>query len=115
MKSSKAEEILFQEGVITVNDLSFPKHLDKDKSHAMKVSHHEMEIKKDEQQALEGELDLDHMGQQVHYVFKLKNFYDQMNFNIGQRLAIPKAIIELTVSSGGIGIVHIRIRGGRRF
>lgn len=64
----------------------------------MVTSHSEIEIKKDEQNVLKGEPDLDHMTQQVPYLFTFTNFYDQMDFDIGQRLAITKAISELSDS-----------------
>lgn len=38
---------------------------------------------------------------------QIKNFCDHMHFDVGQRVVITKAIIELTGSSGGSGLVRI--------
>lgn len=43
----------------------------------MMALYDEMKIAKDEQQILEGEPDLNRMGQVVQNMFKPKNFYDQ--------------------------------------
>lgn len=45
-------------------------------------------------------------------IFKLKSFYDHMDFNTGQRLEITKAVIELTKSSKGSGFVLKKPYGG---
>lgn len=44
---------------------------------------------------VEGEPDPDGMAQKVDNLFKFKKCYDQMDFNIEQRLAITKDIIKL--------------------
>lgn len=64
----------------------------------MMASHYEMEIEKDEQQAPEGELELDHMAQQVQNLFKSRNVYARW-ISTQQRLGITKIIIQLTNSS----------------
>lgn len=60
------------------------------------ASHNEMEIEIDEKQIPEGESDLDSMAQQVHNLFKFKNFLIKMNFDAEQRLIIMKTIFALT-------------------
>lgn len=44
----KAGEILFQGGAVNINELPFSKHNDRGKGHMMMVSHHELEVEKDE-------------------------------------------------------------------
>lgn len=48
-------------------------------------------------------------------MFKIKNFYDRMNFDAVQHLEITKAIIKLTDSSTASGLVQNKPYGGRRF
>lgn len=67
----------------------------------MMASDDEMEIMRDEQQIPDCEPDFDLIAQKVQNLFKFKNFYDRMDFNIDQRLVITKIIIELIDSSGG--------------
>lgn len=55
------------------------------------------------------------MAQHVQNLFKLKMFYDKMNFGADQCLEITKAIFELTDSYEGSGFVKILSRGGWRF
>lgn len=69
------------------------------------ASPNEMEIERDRWQIPEDEPNLDSMAQKVHNLFKLKILYNQMDFAVGQHLAITKAIIELTNSSGGSGFL----------
>lgn len=73
--------------------------------HVMMASLSETNI---ERVRLEGELDLDRIAQQVQNLFKFRNFYDHMNFNAQQRLAITKAIIELIDSFGGSDLTQRR-------
>lgn len=56
----------------------------------------------------EGESDLDKMAQQVQNLFNIINFYDQMNFNSKQRLAITKDITELIDPSRSSGLAKKR-------
>lgn len=60
----KASEILFQEGIASISDLAFPKHMTKAICQAVMAFHSKMKIEKDEQQAHESERDLDLMAQQ---------------------------------------------------
>lgn len=76
-------KILFQEGVININDLWFSKHNDRGKGHAMMASHREMEIKRNELKAPGGELDLDRLARHIQNLFKFKIFYNQMGFDTG--------------------------------
>lgn len=62
-KKHKVKETLFQEGAANSNGMSFPKHSDKGEGQLMTASKWKMEIKKYEQQVLEGEPDLDRMDQ----------------------------------------------------
>lgn len=55
--------ILFQQWAINIIDLPFLKYSDIGKGHAMRVSHFEMMIERDEQKASESEPDLDRMAQ----------------------------------------------------
>lgn len=59
----KAGKILFQERAININNLSFPKHNDIGKEHAMMESHCEMETRRDEKRASNSEVDLNRMAQ----------------------------------------------------
>lgn len=52
----------------------------------MTASHCEMEIERGEQKDPEEEPNLDRMAQQVQILFKFNNFYNQMDFDVGQRL-----------------------------
>lgn len=54
------------------------------------------------------------MAQQVQNLFKFKNFYDQVDFDACQHLAIKKAIIDLMGSLGGSSLVQNRPCGGRK-
>lgn len=40
-----------------------------------------------------GEPNPNRMAQQVQHMFKLRNFYHQMNFSLEQRLAITKPLL----------------------
>lgn len=65
------------------------------------ASHSEMKIEKIEQEAPEGELDADPIGSTRLEFVMFTNFYDQMDFDAGKRLAIIKTIVEVTDCSGG--------------
>lgn len=56
----------------------------------------------------QGEPDLNKMAQWVQNLFKFKNLYDQMDFHLEQRLAIMKAIIELTDPPRNSNLVESR-------
>lgn len=58
----------------------------------------------------EGECDVDQVAERIQHVHKFKHFYDQMDFNPEQSLAITKSIIELIDSSEICGIVEGRPR-----
>lgn len=58
----KAGEILFQ-GVVNIYNMSFAKHNDRGRSHAMMASHCEMKIKRDDRKASGGKSDLNWMAQ----------------------------------------------------
>lgn len=70
----KAGEVLFQEGVVRISDLSIPKQGDKGKGQEMMALHDDMEIEEDEHQTPVGEPNLDRMTQQASNLFKFKNF-----------------------------------------
>lgn len=78
----------------------------------MMASLSEMEIEGDVIIQPEDEPDKDNMDQQVQSSLKFRNFYDQIDFSAEQRLAITKAIINLTDPSGGCGVFERRPRGG---
>lgn len=59
----KADDRLFLEGAVNINNLPFLKYNDRGKVHAMVESHCEMEIRKDDQKVSETEPDLDPMDQ----------------------------------------------------
>lgn len=63
----------------------------------------------------EGEPDLEKVAQQIQNLFKLKIFYDQIDFNIEQRLTNIKVIIELTDPSGSSNLFQSRWRRNSRF
>lgn len=52
---------MFQEGSINIKDLLFLQYKDRGEGHATMASH-EMEIERDEQKALKGELDQERMA-----------------------------------------------------
>lgn len=56
----------------------------------------------------EGEPDLDKMAQRMQNLFKFIYFYDYMDFNPEERLAMTKSIIEVIDPSGKCGLVEIR-------
>lgn len=55
--------ILFQEGAININNMPFPKHDGRAKTHVMMVSHHEMKIEGAKKKAREAKPNLDLMDQ----------------------------------------------------
>lgn len=63
----------------------------------------------------EVEPDLDQRMQKVQGLFKFKSFYDQMDFNSEQILAIRKAIIELTDYSKSLNLDEKKPRRNSRF
>lgn len=73
-----------------------------------------MEIEEAEQKAPKFELDLDMMAQQVQNLFNFRNFYVLMDLTAEQRLAITKAIIEVTDLSGGSNLVQKLPCGGAK-
>lgn len=81
----------------------------------MMTSHCEVKVESDEKMMSESNLDLDRMAQHVQNLFKLKNFYDEMDFDAGRGFAIMKEIIELTDPLGGLGSDKKATCGGRRF
>lgn len=107
-----AGEILFQEGgAVSINALSFPKHQHKGKGHVMIASHSVMKVEGDEEVRHEGEPDFDCVAQHVQSSLQFKTVYNQMDFSAEQRLAITKAIIELTDLSAGLDLAKRRLRG----
>lgn len=63
----------------------------------------------------EEEVDLDQRALKVQELFKFKSFYDQIDFNFKQRLAITKAIMELTNPMENIILVEGRTKKNSRF
>lgn len=53
-------------------------------------------MEEDTPMKIKDEPNLDRMAQWVQHLFKFKHFYDQMDINLEQRLAITKCINELT-------------------
>lgn len=89
---------------------AFPNHNNKGKGHTMIVS-----APTNTSRAVEGVPDLNNMGERVQHLYKFKHFYDQMDFNPEQRLAITKSIIELTDPSESCDLVEGRSRCRSRF
>lgn len=54
------------------------------------------------------EPNLDKMAERVQHLFKFNHFYDQMVFNMEQRLDISKSIIQLTDPSESCELVKRR-------
>lgn len=65
--------------------------------------------------AMEAETYLDNIAGWVQHLQKFKHFYDQMDFNPEQRLAITKSIIELTDPTERYDMVEGRSRHRSRF
>lgn len=65
-----------------------------------------MDVEIVEQKVSEAEPDLDRVAQQDQNFFKFRNFYEQMDFTTGQRLAITKAIIKLIGLLGGSDLIQ---------
>lgn len=63
----------------------------------------------------EDEPDLDQRALKVQELFKFKSFYDQMDFISKQRLAITKAIVELTDSMESANLFERRLGKNNRF
>lgn len=63
----------------------------------------------------EDEQDLDQRALKVQELFKFKSFYDQMDFNSKQRLAITKAIMELTNSTEDMNLIEKTTGKNNRF
>lgn len=78
----------------------------------MIVLYVDMDVEGDEAVKPESEPKLNRMDQRVQNLFKFKQFYDQMDFNSNQRLAITKVIIDLIGSSGGSGLAQRVLYGG---
>lgn len=70
----------------------------------MMASHHKEEIKRIEEKVPEPEPDLDQMARQIQNWLKFRNFYNQMDFNLDQCLAITKAMVGLNNLSGGFDL-----------
>lgn len=51
------------------------------------------------------EPNLDSMAQEVQKLFMFKNFFDQMDLNVNQRLPTKKKIIDLSDFKGGSDLV----------
>lgn len=62
-----------------------------------------------------GKPDLEKMTQWYKKLFKFKNFYDRMDFNLEQRLPLTKAIIELINPSRSSGLIESGSRRNNRF
>lgn len=109
----EAGEILFQnEGPQNVHDRPFPDHGEgKGKAQVMMISSADEELT----MLSEEELSLDQRALKVQELFKFKSFYDHMDFNSKQRLAIAKAIMKLTDSTEGVNPVEKRIGRNSRF
>lgn len=78
----------------------------------MIVPHYEMEVEGDEKKAPEVD-QIDRMAQSIPNLFKFRNFYE-MDFTAEQSLAMTKANIELTISSGGSNFLHNSPCSGKR-
>lgn len=63
----------------------------------------------------EDEQDRDRRALKVQKLFKFKSFYDQMDFNSKQRLAITKAIMELTNFTEDVNLIEKRTKKNNRF
>lgn len=68
----------------------------------MMASHSKAEA----EEVFEGEPNPDRMAKHVHNLFKFMNFYNQMDFNAEQRLAITMGIVELIDPSRDSGLVE---------
>lgn len=64
---------------------------------------------------LEDEEDLDQRVSKVQGLFKFKSFYNQMDFDSKQRVAITKAIMKLANSREGVNLVEKRTGKNNRF
>lgn len=96
----KAGKIIFgEEG--TANKAPFLRHQGQGNGHVMMACHSATEA---ELATSEGEPSTDDMTQRVQNSFKFRIFYDQMDFNSEQRLAITKIILELTDPTGDINL-----------
>lgn len=63
----------------------------------------------------EEESDLDQRALKVQELFKFNSFYNQMDFSPRQRLAITKAIMDLTGSTERVNFVEKRAGKNNRF
>lgn len=61
---------------ISINALSFPKHQDRGKGHAMISSHSVMKVKGDEEVRYEGEPDFDCMAQHVQSLLQFRTVHN---------------------------------------
>lgn len=85
----------------------FPDHLErKGKAQVMMISTLDEEMAPQP----EDEEDLDQRASKVQGLFKFKNFYDQMDLNLKQRIAITKAIMKLTDSTEGVTFLRKILR-----
>lgn len=73
----------------------------------MMVSTSDKSIGKDVPMQSQSEPDLDKMAQRVQSLVKFNHFYDHINFNPKQRLAIKKKVIELTNPSRAMALSKI--------
>lgn len=110
----KTGKKIFQEGA-DINNLPFPKHNDRCKAQAIMVSHSMMKIERCDQTTFGGEPDLDQMAQQVQNLLKFKSFYDHMDFDASQCIAITKVTNKFINSSGGSDFVQRALCGLGRF
>lgn len=112
MRSIKLDRYYSRTGSNQYKGVVIFKHHEKGKDHVMIVLYVDMDVEGDEAVKPESEPKLNRMDQRVQNLFKFKQFYDQMDFNSNQRLAITKVIIELTGSSGGSGLAQRVLYGG---
>lgn len=63
----------------------------------------------------DGEFDIDQVAGRIQHLHKFKHFYNQMDFNSEQRLAITKSLIELTDPAESCDMVEGRPRHKGRF
>lgn len=59
---------------------------------------------------VEGESDINQVAGRIQHLHKFNHFYDQMDFNAEQTLAITKSIIELTDPTESCNMVERRPR-----